>query len=181
MKINLYILLLLVMPVLSHAQDSNIANGEKIYKANCSACHKPDRALIGPALKGVPAKYDNDWAYITGFVHNSQELVSQGDARAVKVFNEYNQQIMTSFPTLTEDDVKSIFAWADSFEDQAMADGMALRPLAPAVKPNMKPLYFAQNIGSWIFYSIGVIVIIVALFMATRLADYKPKSDENKA
>ena len=41
------------------AQD--IKDGEKLYNANCTACHQIDKKLIGPALRGVNEKYSQEW------------------------------------------------------------------------------------------------------------------------
>ena len=32
--------------------------GKKLFNANCAACHKLNKRAVGPALKGVSAKYD---------------------------------------------------------------------------------------------------------------------------
>ena len=43
------------------AQEIDIAKGKSLFNANCASCHKLNKNLVGPALKGVSAKYDKDW------------------------------------------------------------------------------------------------------------------------
>ena len=36
-------------------------DGEKLFKANCTSCHKAnDKKLVGPGLKGVRGRWGND-------------------------------------------------------------------------------------------------------------------------
>jgi cytochrome c551/c552 len=40
------------------------ADGEALFKANCAACHKPDKDFTGPALKGWKDRVPpGDWIY----------------------------------------------------------------------------------------------------------------------
>ena len=45
----------------------SIEEGEKLFKANCVSCHQIDKKVIGPALRGVSAKYEKDWLYSSIF------------------------------------------------------------------------------------------------------------------
>ena len=86
------------------------ANGEALFKANCAACHKLDKKMTGPALRGVVAKY-NDCDWLHEWIKNSQDLVKSGDQRAVKIFEEYNGAVMTAFPQLSDQDIDDILAY----------------------------------------------------------------------
>lgn len=85
--------------------------GKALFNSNCAACHNLDRKMIGPALRGVGAKYDRDWLY--SWIHDSQAMVASGDKDAVKIFEEYNGSVMTPFPALTEADIDNILAYTD--------------------------------------------------------------------
>jgi len=114
-------LVLLVMSSPVSAQD-----GEALYKANCTACHKIDQKMIGPALKGVREA----WAERTGgdeaiidWVKNSQGyLKSANDPYATQIFEEYNKTVMTPMP-LTSEEVLAVFDYVDTFVPEvAVAD-----------------------------------------------------------
>ncbi len=89
----------------------DVAAGESLFKSNCAACHKLDKKAVGPALRGVGAKYDRDWLY--KWINNSQALIASGDAQAVKLFEEHNKAIMTAFPALSNSDMDNILAYVD--------------------------------------------------------------------
>ena len=66
---------------------------------------------MGPALKGVSAKYDKEWLYT--WIKNSTAMVKSGDAQAVAIYEEYNGSVMTSFPQLSNLDIDNILAYTD--------------------------------------------------------------------
>ncbi len=89
------------------AQD--VAAGESAYKINCASCHKVHTKLVGPALAGVYDKYEREWLY--KWIKNSSAMIKSGDERANAIYNEYNQSVMTAFPTLSEGDMDNILAY----------------------------------------------------------------------
>ncbi|MCU0423945.1 MAG: c-type cytochrome [Bacteroidia bacterium] len=91
------------------AQAADAAEGEKLFNANCTSCHALNEKVVGPALKGVNEKYDEAW--LLKWIRNSQALIKSGDAKAIKIYNEYNQSVMTSFEQLSDDQIKSILAY----------------------------------------------------------------------
>lgn len=91
------------------AQDP--AKGKELFNANCAACHKLDKKMTGPALRGVLDKYDGDKEWLYKWIKNSGELVKSGDAQAVKIFEEFNQVPMTAFPQLSNEDIDNILAY----------------------------------------------------------------------
>lgn len=100
-----FLLIFLALHTDSSAQtpreDPVYLKGETTFKANCTSCHKVHDKLIGPALAGVYDKYDREWLY--SWIKNSQGMVKAGDPDAVKIFNEYNGSVMTSFNISNED------------------------------------------------------------------------------
>ncbi|SEQ13119.1 c-type cytochrome [Flavobacterium urocaniciphilum] len=83
--------------------------GKALFNTNCAACHKLDAKMTGPALRGVGDKYDKEWLY--KWVKNSSELIKSGDAKAVKVYEEFNKTAMTAFPQLSNADIDNIIAY----------------------------------------------------------------------
>jgi len=89
--------------------DGDPVKGKELFNANCAACHKLDAKSTGPALRGVAAKHDKAWLY--KWIHNSSEMIKAGDPVAVKLFEENNKSVMTSFPQLSEGDIDNILAY----------------------------------------------------------------------
>ncbi|MCE7062820.1 c-type cytochrome [Dyadobacter sp. CY343] len=116
--------LLLNVQNLAFAQDStataaaapagggDAAKGETLFKNNCAQCHAvTDERVVGPGLKGVSSRHD--FAWLAKWVRNSQAVIASGDPYGVKIYNEYSKAQMTSFPNLSDDDIKGIFAYVD--------------------------------------------------------------------
>lgn len=85
---------------------ADVAEGEKLFNANCTSCHAIDDKVVGPALKGVDKRHSEAW--LIKWIRNSQAMVKAGDPEAVKISAEYNGSVMTSFETLSEAQIKSI-------------------------------------------------------------------------
>ena len=92
-----------------HKEIGDAVAGEALFKSNCAACHKLDKRGVGPALRNVDEKYDREWLY--KWIRNSQGLIKSGDSKAVALFKEYNNSVMTSFPGLSNQDIDNIIAY----------------------------------------------------------------------
>ena len=95
----------------AYSQDVDIAKGKSLFNANCAACHKLNKNLIGPALAGVSAKYEKEWLY--SWIKNSSAMIKAGDERAVAIWEEYNKAAMNAFPQLSDTDIDNILAYTD--------------------------------------------------------------------
>lgn len=83
--------------------------GKELFNTYCAACHKLDAKMTGPALRGVGDKYDKAWLY--KWIKNSSDLIKSGDAKAVKVYEEYAKANMNAFPQLSNGDIDNIIAY----------------------------------------------------------------------
>tara|TARA_E500000178_G_C16999721_1_gene745090 strand:- start:354 stop:1595 length:1242 start_codon:yes stop_codon:yes gene_type:complete len=103
--------LLLIFSFPSHSQDLDVNKGKSLFNANCAACHKLNKNLIGPALAGVSEKYEKEWLYT--WIKNSSAMIKSGDERAVAIWEEYNKAAMNAFPQLSNEDIDNILAYTD--------------------------------------------------------------------
>lgn len=88
--------------------------GKAIFNTNCASCHRLNKKAVGPALAGVTDKYETEWLY--SWIKNSQALIASGDAAAIKIYEEYNQSNMNSFPLLSNEDIDAILAYTDAYK-----------------------------------------------------------------
>ena len=107
----LNLIFVLFIALNTSAQEPDIAKGKSLYNANCASCHKLNKKLIGPALKGVSAKYDKEWLY--AWIKNSAAMIKAGDEQAVAIYEEYNKVAMNAFPQLSNEDIDNILAYTD--------------------------------------------------------------------
>ena len=138
-----------------------IQAGKKLFNANCAACHKLNKRAVGPALRGVSAKYDKEWLY--SWIKNSTAMVKSGDAQAVAIYEEYNGSVMTSFLQLSNSDIDNILAYTDYIPPA---------PVASAVAPG---IVASQSGGSSVSNNIILgalilvfLILIVMLFLVQK-------------
>lgn len=119
--IRLLLLLGLCIALPIYAQDEikgDAANGEKLFKANCTACHALDRQLVGPALKGVVTRLKQeqglgrDW--LQKWIKDNVALRASGDKYANEIFLKYNKSEMQQFPNLSEQDIDDILTYLEN-------------------------------------------------------------------
>jgi cytochrome c551/c552 len=91
-----------------HENHPGMSKGKAIFIANCNTCHKLNDKLVGPALTGALARWNNDTTRIRAFIKNSQEAIHNGDKRAQEVYKEFNETIMTPMPHLTDADINEV-------------------------------------------------------------------------
>ncbi len=95
------------------------ANGEKLFKSVCAACHKLDGKLVGPALLGITEKRDQDW--LIAWIKDSPGMIKSGDKLAIQVFEENNKLPMTANPQLSDQDIKDILEYTKGKPVEAVA------------------------------------------------------------
>ena len=70
--------------------EAMVAEGETIFKAKCTACHKITKKFVGPALKGVTQRRSPEW--IMNMALNPEGMVAD-DPIAKKLLVEYNDDV----------------------------------------------------------------------------------------
>ncbi len=135
------------------------AKGEALFKSNaCNGCHALDKRMTGPALGPVmAAETDDKW--LTKWIQNNQALIAAKDAKALKIYNEFNQAGMPTFPGLSDGDVADIIAYTrDGFKKLEEAKKTA-GPAAGAVAEDKGPSDLV------VFGLIGVIVLAFVIIL----------------
>ena len=112
--VNISLAFLLLFSLSLSAQQADVANGEKLFKANCAACHKLDKKLVGPALKGITDKREQDW--LIAWIKDSPGMIKSGDKLAIQVFEENNKLPMVANPHLSDQDIVDILEYTKGEE-----------------------------------------------------------------
>jgi mono/diheme cytochrome c family protein len=158
------------------AQDT--AEGEQIFKNNCSTCHAvTDEVVVGPGLKGVSQRRPIDW--IVKWVHNPQAVIASGDKYAVDLYNKYNKAQMTAYPGYSEAQIKSVIAYIDAQGTTIVTPTGTQPPLPPQEAG-------ASNGGMMQYIMIALLAVMVLVLVAllsivsslTKLASVSPDSPE---
>ena len=133
------------------AQDA--AAGAAIFKQKCTACHGLEKAVVGPALKGIDTKYDE--AFLLKWIKNAPAFIASGDAQAVKA-SEYSPVMMSSFIELSDDDIKNIIAYVKVGDPKPAVDPNAAQAGAGGT---------ATSNGVSNFMLFGLLAVIIIAFL----------------
>ncbi|GEM52418.1 c-type cytochrome [Empedobacter brevis] len=98
---------------LANAQDAG--KGYELFEANCTACHQIDGKLIGPELRNVEKRVQEEAGlgkeWLHAWIKDNKALRESGDAYANKIYADYNNTEMLAFPNLSEGDIDNILAY----------------------------------------------------------------------
>lgn len=146
------ILFLLIFADPSSAQTFNasyksdqktLAAGQSLFQQKCAACHSFKQQGIGPNLAGLTSLVSSQW--LTGFISNSQEMVKNGDKRAVEVFKKFKVP-MPSFADIDANEMTALLSYLHtqkkSAADKSLVDKTAVG-LGPVLE-NPVPLKIAK-------------------------------------
>jgi mono/diheme cytochrome c family protein len=161
MRLNKLLLLLAAFFLGAKVTLADVAEGEKLFNANCTSCHAINEKVVGPALKDVDKRHNEAW--LIKWIKNSQAMVKSGDAEALKIYNEYNQSVMTAFPQFSDGQVKSILEYVKTGgAAPAQAGGGATAPTDGAA-PTTGEGFYSQTmlIGLSIFAVILLFIIFI--------------------
>ncbi len=113
------------------------------FDKKCSSCHSIGGGVIkGPDLQGVNARYDQQW--LIRFIQSSYEMIKAGDPKAVKIYNEFNQQDMPD-QRLSDDEVIALLEFIDNPGMQQAAGSDKSVTLATQEDIDMgRALFFGQ-------------------------------------
>ena len=147
--------------------ESIVKNGESLFKGNCTVCHAIDEVIIGPALRDIHERRNQEWIY--AFIKNSQKVIKSGDEYAVELYNQYNKTLMTSFD-FSDEELNAILTY---IKDESSKE---VEVLVADASQSTGDVQVGSSVASDNFYlSIGLnlfllVIIIFVLFRFTNLS-----------
>ncbi len=90
--------------------------GQELFETNCKSCHHPDKKVIGPKLRGIKAKWEEeagDPTLIYTWIRNWEDAVAISPYAATVAAKEGSN--MKAFPSLTDADIDAILDYADNY------------------------------------------------------------------
>ena len=115
-----------VLSFSAHAQ-ADPAKGEAIFTAKCTACHKVETQVVGPALGPIMTSEPDD-KWLTKWIENNQALIAAKDSKALAIYNQFNQSNMTVFTELSDADVANVIAYVRA-DWKTISDNKAKTPV----------------------------------------------------
>lgn len=139
---------------------ADAAEGEQLYKANCTACHAINEKIVGPALKDVHKRRESAW--LLKWIKNSQKLIAAGDPVAVQLYKENNESPMLSFENLSDAQITSIVDYIKKESEAPAAPVVASTASITPIETNSNVSGFYSNVT---YYALIVMAIILALIV----------------
>ena len=154
-------LLIVNLSITASAQD-----GEALFKANCSNCHKPDVDYTGPALQGWADRVpDKEWIY--KWIANPAGMVASGEKYSVAIFEKWKPTMMTGFATLSKGEIDAIMGYVDAY--------------APPVKSAPAGGVAAPETDNSLLYGVLTLILALVAFVLLQVnSNLRKLSDEKE-
>ena len=92
---------------LAEPQKATVLQGHELFQGNCAQCHAVDKKVVGPALKGVTSRWEDE-AAIINFIKYPEKVITSGkNDYAAKLYDEYGQ-MMPNHDFFSDDQIQSI-------------------------------------------------------------------------
>ncbi|MFI5451057.1 c-type cytochrome [Pedobacter sp. UC225_61] len=128
--------------IVTVTQAQDVVAGRTLFKAKCASCHALDHDATGPAL--TPKMNELDETFLLAWIKNNVALRASGNAQAIEAA-KFSPSEMTAFPTLKDEEIKNIIAYAKAGEPKKVAEAGAA----------------VQDEGTSSLSIVGVIAIII--------------------
>lgn len=130
-------------------------DGAKIFKANCAACHKPDKDLVGPALKGATSRWEGNEEMLYMWIKNPQKALETGDQQVQALYDEWFPKAGIMTPqALSDEEIKAVLDYADNYAP----------PVPAAAAPGSEVTYVKKD-DSWIWMAVITLILLAAIFV----------------
>jgi cytochrome c553 len=137
--------------IVTVTQAQDVVAGRTLFKAKCASCHALDHDVTGPAL--TPKVNELDETFLLAWIKNNVALRASGNAQAIEAA-KFSASEMTAFPTLKDEEIKNIIAYAKAGEPKKVAEAGA------AVKDEGASSLSIVGIIAIIILSIIVLVVL---------------------
>ncbi len=132
-------------------------NGEQLFKGNCASCHKIDKKLTGPALKGVTQRWAGKEALLHQWIKNPNAAIATGDPYVKKlVADNASAGIMTA-QAVNDEEIDAILKYVETY--------VAPVPVDPKVVDGPAGATGETDNTKW-YLVIGALLLIVVFSVA---------------
>ncbi|MDP1725507.1 MAG: c-type cytochrome [Bacteroidota bacterium] len=180
MKLNRLLILAVSFLITINLAKADVAEGEKLFKANCTSCHAIHDKIVGPALKDVHKRRDAKW--LIKWIKNSPAMVQSGDATAVQLFKDNNSMPMLAFENLSDAQIASMVEYIKQESEKPPVAAVAAVTTG-GNKSGGNGLYSNTTFIALSVMALVLLVIVFILFRIKKVVEelYKQKFPEAAA
>lgn len=161
----------LLIVVLSFGNKVAAQDGKALFQENCASCHKVDKDLTGPALKGIEDRV-KDKKLLHAWIKNNQAVLATGDPYFTKLYNDWKKTPMNVFPNLSDADIDAILKYIADYKPPVAA--------GPGSDPNAPNGKMGESDNAILYGVLTLILAVVAFVMLQVNANLKRLSDEKE-
>ena len=159
----------LLIVVLSFGNRIAAQDGKALFDLNCATCHKVDKDLTGPALKGIEDRV-KDKKLLHEWIKNNQKVLATGNPYFTKLYDDWKKTPMNVFPTITDAEIDAILKYIREYKPPvATTDGT---PGAPDGKMGES--------DSAILYGVLTLILAVVAFILLQVNSNLKKLADDK-
>ena len=148
-RITLSSIAFLFLFTLNLSAQGDAKNGKKLFNANCAACHKMDKDLVGPKLGGITEIRENAW--LKAWIKDNAAF-QEVDADAKEAAN-FSAASMTAFAFLSDQEIDDILEYTIPVEVVEVAGTGSAAPVV------------VQEQDNTLLYILTAIVLVLVLMV----------------
>ena len=159
-KLNTFLSGLVLLSLLSTSQ-LYAQDGEKLFKANCSSCHKVDQNMTGPALKGVEERWAGKEELLYLWIKNPTAAIETGDSYVKNLYNEwFPKGGLMPGQAVNDEEIAAILDYVKNWEPPVRE--VADTPVTDAV-----PVERGLD-ATWLFIIVFILLIMIFSLLSVR-------------
>ncbi len=131
-------------------------DGEKLFKGNCASCHKIDKKLTGPALKGVQDRWAGREALLHQWIKNPNAVIATGDGYVKNLVAEYASAGIMTAQAVSDEEIDAILKYVADYVPPVEVAGPTPTPTGETAETDNTKWYLV--IGSLLLIVIFSVV-----------------------
>lgn len=139
-----------------------------MFNNNCGTCHRVDKDLTGPALKGVEERVP-DKKLLHDWIRNNQKVLASGNKYFNDLFQKWNRTPMNVYPNMTDDEIEAILKYIREFKAPAANKATGETP---------GKAEYGESDNAILYGVLTLILAVVALVMLQVNSNLKKLADD---
>ena len=157
---------LMILVIVFTNSIANGQDGEALFKAKCSACHKLGDNSTGPNLKGVKQKWadaeEGDLLY--DWIKNSEALIAAGTSKMAAEVKDYSPGPMTP-QDVSPEEIDAILDFVDNFVVAPKVEGPPSGDVSGVEVPITYVPNYKQNLSLFWWLIAAAAILLFSIFM----------------
>jgi cytochrome c551/c552 len=161
----------LLIVVLSFGNKMAAQDGKALFDNNCATCHKVDKDLTGPALKGIEDRV-KDKKLLHEWIRNNSKVLASGNKYFNDLYVKWDKTPMTLFTSFTDPEIDAILKYIKEYKPAPTTTGVQGEGNAPDGKMGTS--------DDAIMYGVLTLILAVVAFVMLQVNSNLRKLADDK-